>query len=154
MRIFFTAYFLLFIASAAFAQVNESFSDGDFTNNPTWSGGNSDFVVNATFKLQSNNSVANSSYYLSTPNTLATETEWEFFCQLNFNTSSANYVDIYLTASDANLSASTTSGYFVRIGGTDDEISLFKKSATGVLTKIIDGTDDVTNSSSSMLKIK
>lgn len=136
------------------AQLSENFSDGDFTNNPTWGGNVADFTVNAAFQLQSNNTVANSSFYLSTANTKATEAVWEFYTNLTFNTSSTNYVDVYVTASAADLSASSTSGYVIRIGGTTDEVSLYKKSNTGAFTKIIDGTDDVTNSSNNTLKIK
>ena len=148
-----TIYILIFSANSQ-AQLTDNFSDGDFTNNPVWVGNTSDFVVNASFQLQSNNSVANSSYYLSTASTKATEAVWEFYTNLTFNTSSTNYVDVYVTASDADLSANSTSGYVIRIGGTADEVSLYKKSNTGTFTKIIDGTDGVTNSSNNTLKIK
>ena len=136
------------------AQLTENFSDGDFTNNPVWSGNVSDFIVNPAFQLQSNNTIANSSFYLSTASNKATEAVWEFYTNLTFNTSSTNYVDVYVTASDADLSANSTSGYLIRIGGTADEVCLYKKSNTGIFTKIIDGADGVTNSSNNTLKIK
>ena len=144
---------LLFFAMAASAQVTENFSDGDFTANPLWTGSASDWIVNTSFQLQSNNTVANSSFYISTANTLATEAQWEFYTKLSFNTSSANYTDIFLTASANDLTAATTNGYFVRIGGTLDEICLYKKSGS-TSTKIIDGLDATTNSSSNTIKIK
>jgi hypothetical protein len=105
------------------AQVTENFSDGDFTSNPTWIGNTADWIVNPSFQLQSNNLVANAGYYLSTVNTKATTTQWDFSCTITFNPSSANYVDVFLTASASDLSLSTTAGYFVRIGGTDDVAS-------------------------------
>ncbi|MFM2358336.1 MAG: hypothetical protein RLY16_329, partial [Bacteroidota bacterium] len=80
-----------------FAQISDSFTDGDFTANPVWSGNTADWVVNASNQLQSNNTVANAAYYLSTPNALATSAQWEFYAKLAFNTSSANYVDVFLT---------------------------------------------------------
>ena len=144
---------LLFFAMAASAQVTENFSDGDFTANPLWTGSASDWIVNTSFQVQSNNTVANSSFYISTANTLATEAQWEFYTKLSFNTSSANYTDIFLTASANDLTAATTNGYFVRIGGTLDEICLYKKSGS-TSTKIIDGLDATTNSSSNTIKIK
>ena len=144
---------LLFFAMAASAQVTENFNDGDFTANPLWTGSASDWIVNTSFQLQSNNTVANSSFYISTANTLATEAQWEFYTKLSFNTSSANYTDIFLTASANDLTAATTNGYFVRIGGTLDEICLYKKSGS-TSTKIIDGLDATTNSSSNTIKIK
>ena len=135
------------------AQLNENFSDGDFTNNPAWVGGTSDWIVNPFFQLQSNNLVANSTYYLSTVNTKATAAQWEFFCQITFNPSSANYIDVFLTASASDVTQASTTGYFVRIGGTDDEVSLFRKD-NGTVTKIIDGSNTALNSSNSTLKIK
>jgi hypothetical protein len=135
------------------AQFTEDFNDGDFTNNPAWIGGTTDWIVNPVFQLQSNNTVLNSTYYLSTASTLATTAQWEFFCRLSFNTSSANYVDVFLTASASDITQSATTGYFVRMGGTDDEISLFRKD-NGTVTKIIDGTNGILNSSNSDIKIK
>ena len=109
-----------------FSQVKESFDDGNFTANPAWQGNTTDWIVNSNLQLQSNNTVANASYYLSTPSTLAQQAQWEFTVNLQFNTSSTNYADVYLIASKSDLSNSTLTGYFVRIGNTDDEISLYK----------------------------
>ena len=79
--------------------------------------------------------VANSTFYISTANTLATAAQWELYVDLAFNTSSANYVDIYLTASQNDLTQNTTTGYFVRLGSTNDNISLYRKDgATNKLT--------------------
>ncbi len=136
------------------AQFTDNFNDGDFTANPTWVGGTADWTVNTSFQLQSNNTVANSSYYLSTASTLALTAQWEFDVTLTFNTSSTNYTDVFLTASASDLAATTTSGYFVRIGNTEDEISLYRKTSGGTITKIIDGVNGVTNSSNNTLKIK
>ena len=146
--------FLLFTALIAPAQVTESFSDGDIATNPQWLGMPSNWKVNTALQLQSNNTVANSTYYLSTSSTLATAAQWEFFVNLLFNTSAANYADVFLTASASDLTAATTSGYFVRIGGTDDEISLFRKSSGGTITKIIDGANGTTASVNIAVKIK
>ena len=147
-------YLLLCKGSLGFAQISENFNDGDFTNNPTWIGNTSDFIVNTASQLQSNNTVANSTFYLSTINELASSTQWEFWVRLAFNPSSANYVDAYLTASASNLSLNSTTGYFVRIGNTDDEISLYRKDANGAITKIIDGVNGILNKSNNVMKIK
>jgi hypothetical protein len=145
-----------FFLYAAFGQLNDNFTDGDFTMNPIWSGDDSVYTVidvAGNKRLRSNKLVTNSTYYLSTPSTQAQEGQWEFYTQLQFNTSSANYVDVFLTADQSNLMSTALSGYFVRIGGTTDEVSLYKKVA-GTSTKIIDGADGITNTSSSQLKIK
>jgi len=145
---------ILLLPLVAQSQWREDFSDGDFTSDPTWVGNTADFMVTPGNTLQSNNSVNNSQFYLSTPSTLATVAQWEFFLSLTFNTSSVNYADVYLTASASDLSAATTSGYFLRIGNTTDEISLYRKEATGSITKIIDGVDGITNNNNNTLKIK
>lgn len=155
MKYFFTAVFFFFLYAVT-GQVNEEFSDGNFTSNPTWTGDDSVFTVvsvSGDFRLRSNKLIPNSSYYLSTPSLLATDTQWEFFLNLQFNTSSANYVDVYLTSNQSNLLSGTLSGYFVRIGGTTDEVSLYRMQS-GVPTEIIDGADGLTNVSNNQLKIK
>ncbi|KAA9042065.1 hypothetical protein FW778_08625 [Ginsengibacter hankyongi] len=147
-------YMMLFMSFFTHAQLSENFNDGDFTANPAWSGGTSDFVVNSSLQLQSNNTVANSNYFLSAPNSLATSAQWDMYIQLAFNPSSANYVDVYLTASDDDLALNTTTGYFVRIGDTNDEICLYRKDNDGITTKIIDGTGGILNKSNNLMKIK
>lgn len=151
------AILLLLLQSAtccAWAQFTENFNDGDFTNNPAWSGGTSDFIVNTSLQLQSNNTTANSNFYLSTTSTKATAAQWDFYCQFTFNTSSANYADVYLIASASDLTATGTTGYFVRIGNTDDEISLYRKDAATAAVKIIDGINGITNNSNNVLRIR
>ena len=136
------------------AQVVDNFGDGNFTASPAWIGSTTDWIVNPALQLQSNNTVASSTFYLSTASTLATTAQWEFYCNLTFNTSSTNYADVFLTASASDITLNTTTGYFVRIGNTNDEICLYKKDAAGVVTKIIDGVDGITNISNNILKIK
>ena len=154
-RIFFSCFCILLVTGLSVnAQLSENFNDGDLTNNPAWSGGTSDFIVNASLQLQSNNTAANSNYFLSTPNSLATTAQWEMYIQLNFNPSSANYIDVYLTASANDLTLNTTTGYFVRIGNTDDEISLYRKDAGAIATKIIDGANGILNNSNNVMKVK
>lgn len=127
------------------AQVSEDFLDGDFTSNPTWSGDVSLFTV-ASGVLQSQSPGA-ATYYLSTPSTIAADAEWEFYFDFQFGTSGANHASFYLMADNADLN-SVSNGYFVKMGGTTDEISLYKM-VGGVETLIIDGADGLINSSSS-----
>ncbi|TXI83843.1 MAG: hypothetical protein E6Q38_02795 [Crocinitomicaceae bacterium] len=153
-------YFLTFVifltALGLQAQLNDNFTDGNFSANPAWIGDDSVYTVvdvAGDMHLRSNKLQTNSSFYLATPSAQASNAQWELFTNLTFNTSSANYVDIYLMADQSNLLGGTLNGYFVRIGGTTDEISLYRKVA-GTAVKIIDGTDGVTNVSNNTLKIK
>lgn len=130
--------------TTAYSQINEDFSDGDFTNNPTWTGDDSLFVVENEVLRSNNTGAAN--YYLSTPNAEIDDAEWSFYIKLDFATSGANYVDVYLVADNNDLSA-VQNGYFLRFGGTPDEISLYKVSS-GNVSILIDGEDGVIGGSS------
>jgi hypothetical protein len=146
----------LLVGQRAFAQFLDDFSDGNFTSNPSWSGDDSVFTmidVGGNLKLRSNKLLTNSTFYLSTPSAQVTDSQWELNVTLPFNTSSVNFVDIYLSSDLANVLANGVNGYFVRIGGTTDEVSLYK-SVNGIKTKIIDGTDGTTNHSSNDLNLK
>jgi hypothetical protein len=142
--LFSLSYLLLF--QNAFTQLNETFSDSNFTQNPRWKGTDSSFFVNSNHQLQSSNTIPNAVFYLSTPNALASAVQWKFFIQLAFNTSSLNYVDVYLIASDSNLTNSGNTGYFLRFGSTNDDICLYRKDNNAAV-KIIDGEDGLLNSS-------
>ena len=145
--------FLLFIASFANAQVSDNFTDNDFTANPIWSGDDSVYTI-VSNQLRSNKTLTNSTFYLSTPSMLANNCQWEFLVNLKFATSGTNYVDVYLTSDQADLKASNLNGYFVRIGGTSDNISLFKKTAGTNLALITGTASTLTSSSNNIIKVK
>lgn len=125
-------------------QFSDDFTDGDFTNNPTWSGDNALFTVTSN-ELNSQSPGA-ATYYLSTPSSLALNAQWDFYFNMQFGTSGANYVDVYLVSDVANVTT-PNNGYFVRIGGTTDEVSLYKI-VSGTPTILLDGPDGSINSSS------
>jgi len=138
--------FLLLLFSAAFvpifSQVTDDFTDGDFTNNPTWAGDDTEWeVINGELHL--NNPFATGTLnrsYLSTPSTALSNATWEFFVRITENPSNSNYVDIFLASDIADLEGSAN-GYYVRIGTADDDVSLYSTAST--TTPIIDGTDDI-----------
>ena len=113
--------------SALFAQIFDDFSDGDFTNAPTWSGTDADFIVNVSEQLQLNNTIASTSY-LSTAHGLATldTKEWTFWTRQTFAPSGSNYGRIYLTSSSADLTTDPD-GFYIQLGeaGTTDAVRLF-----------------------------
>lgn len=153
---YFLAFFIFLTNQIVYSQFTDDFSDNDFTSTPSWIGDDTVFMVvdvAGNKQLRSNKTIASTSFYLTTPNALATDAQWEFYTNLQFPTSSANFVDIYLAADQSNLFSGTMNGYFVRIGGTTDEISLYKKLG-GVATELIDGIDAMTNTSNNTIKIK
>jgi hypothetical protein len=135
------------------AQLEENFSDGDYTQNPPWLFSGPHWMVNAAKQLQSDHTLVNSFFYIATPHTVTGAAEWEFYIRLQFNTSSTNYVDVFLNAAAADLSSPALTGYFVRIGNTQDEVSLYRKEGP-LSVKIIDGADGITNQSDNQLRIK
>ncbi len=136
----------LLTASLANAQFTDDFSDGDFTSNPTWSGDDALFTIDAG-QLRSNTGTltAAATYYLSTPSTLAANAQWEFFVNLKFSPSSANYVDVYLM-SDVQALSTPANGYFVRIGETAKHVVLNRMSA-GTSSLLVTSPDGIVNSS-------
>ena len=134
----------LLLNHVCFSQFTDDFTDGNFTLNPVWSGDNGLFTA-ASNELNSQ-SPGSGTYYLSTPSALALNAQWDFYFNMKFGTSGVNYIDVYLTSDVADV-ANPNNGYFVRIGGTTDEVSLYKI-ISGTPTILIDGPDGSINSSS------
>ncbi|HEX8330592.1 MAG TPA: lamin tail domain-containing protein [Hymenobacter sp.] len=145
----------LFFPLLASAQLNEAFIDGNFTANPAWSGDAASFQV-ATQQLQSNGpAVTNTQLQLSTPSQASTGTVWEFWANLRLGTSSGNLADVWLMASQADLRSSNNSGYYVRLGGTDDEVSLFRRDSTRAPVPVIDGANGtLTSTTNNLVRVR
>ena len=123
--------FLLLLPFSLFAQVTDDFSDGDFTQNPTWSGTVEKYVVNNNLQLQLQ-AESEGTAYLSLPINEFESMEWQFWIREAFAPSANNYTDVWLCADNADLSQ-VTQGYFLRFGeaGSNDAIELFRKDADG-----------------------
>ncbi|MFK7806727.1 MAG: lamin tail domain-containing protein [Saprospiraceae bacterium] len=118
---------LLFANLSLQAQLTDTFEDGDFDNNPTWSGDNTSFeVITEVLNL---NAPAAGTAYLSTSVNIANSTTWSFWLQLDFNPSaSGNFPKIYLSADNGDLTA-PLNGYFLRIGESlaNDAFELYRQ---------------------------
>ncbi|RYD69112.1 MAG: hypothetical protein EOP53_27720, partial [Sphingobacteriales bacterium] len=137
----------------AFSQVQDDFSDGNFTQNPVWSGTQNSFTVNAAKQLQINATAAGEAY-LSTPNTKIKFTEWIFYVRLAFSPSSGNFVRVYLTSDKSDLSSSLK-GYYIQLGeaGNADGIDLFKQDSFSH-TKLIDGKAGTITRTNNTVRVK
>ncbi len=148
----FLTILLLSVNLLAFSQWTDNFTDGDFTNAPAWQGQTSNFEINATNQLHLLAPAAIDISYLSTPSTSIDNASWEFYVEMDFATSSSSLTKVYLVSNNTNLK-NALNGYFVMIGDSDDEISLYEQ--TGMITtKIIDGIDDFVTGSSVNSRIK
>jgi hypothetical protein len=122
---------LLLLPFSLFAQVTDDFSDGDFTQNPVWSGTTANFIINSNKQLQLN-AEGEGVAYLSLPVTEYESMEWHFWIREAFAPSGNNYTDVWLSADIADLTQ-VTHGYFLRFGegGSSDAITLFRKDTDG-----------------------
>jgi hypothetical protein len=131
-------------------QVTDNFTDGDLSQNPTWSGNVGKFTVENEM-LRSNSGTSSDLFYISTPNTLATDCQWDILVNMQFNTSSANYTDLVLLCDTANPSLAKA-GYFLRIGNTKDELALYKISSSGPVL-LADGADGKTENKNIRIRV-
>ncbi|MCS5662835.1 MAG: lamin tail domain-containing protein [Flavobacteriales bacterium] len=134
---------LLLCASGAIAQISDDFSDGDFKQNPRWFGMQNNFEIDPEYRLHLNAPGENSSSYLALKSRVLENASWEMSLKLDFNPSSSNYLDWYVMANDT-LLENCSKAYFVRIGNSEDEVSLYRQK-NGEITKIIDGLDGRVN---------
>lgn len=113
-----------------FGQINDNFTDGDVTNNPSWGGTPSDYIVNGSGQAQLNNVQADTSY-LSTTHGLSTldGKEWRLWTRQSFAPSGGNYAKIFLTAASADLTT-LPDGFYLQLGesGSTDAVHLIKRS--------------------------
>ncbi|MEQ8811790.1 MAG: lamin tail domain-containing protein, partial [Imperialibacter sp.] len=141
---------------SSYGQVIDDFSDGDYTANPEWNDPNNHFIVNGGHEFQLNNSSASGSgaFYstVSTELGLLGTTTWEFTVKMGLNPSSYNHVRVYLS-SDNDDFLGGLNGYYVLIGGSSDEISLFEQTGNSP-TPVIQGTPGLVNSNPVNVRIK
>jgi len=88
-----TCLFLLLPYFVA-AQLNETFSDGNLSQNTAWVSGTGSFLLNVQHKLQSNGpAVTGTKLQLLTPSQTAEGTSWKFWANLKQVSSSRNYAE-------------------------------------------------------------
>lgn len=149
------------------AQINENFSDGDFLNNPTWTGDDTLFKIStyssSTWSVQPRlqlNATQAGLAHLRFANPIANidSTEWRFWTRLSLSsgTSTTNNARVYLTSDSANL-LGPLNGYYVMFGDDAnsalDKITLWRQTGMG-MTKIIDGTiGNITTSKNVSIKV-
>lgn len=148
-------FFLWMTTVNVHSQVMDDFSDGDFSNNPSWNGNTAEFAVNASQQLQLNNTISGSSYLSLTHgiNTLQNH-EWHFWVKQSFSPSSSNYGKVFLSADNSDLTA-VQNGYFVLFGEANavDAIRLFKL-VNGIPTQLCSGVDgQISNSFTVGIKV-
>ncbi|MFT5823138.1 MAG: hypothetical protein ACI8ZM_004398, partial [Crocinitomix sp.] len=151
MRFYLTVVFL-FVTFITCAQFSDDFEDGNFNVDPTWTGMDANFEVDDLNQLHLVAPAETDTSYLSVFTTLIDDVTWDFWLNMDFNPSSGNNARIYLVSDEENLKGSLN-GYFVLVGNTDDEISLYRQTGESI-TEIIDGADDATDSDDVEVRVR
>ena len=110
------------------SQISDSFSDGNFSHEPHWTGDIGNFIINDSLQLQLYDNQANKSDLFTAFHNTQQTTTWELLCSLNFEPSASNRLSIILMADQPDFK-SGFNGYFLRLGssGSDDAIELRKQ---------------------------
>lgn len=131
---------MLFFSSGIVHAQNfeDGFEDGDFSENPAWSGTTTKFVVdedNSNFLIRLNDTQADTAF-LSTPSTEIVGF-WEFFVQIDGSApSNTNRAEIYLMSDRMDLNGAVN-GYILRIGETGDDVFSVIRVDAGQQSEII-----------------
>jgi hypothetical protein len=122
------------------AQVDEDFSDGDFSVNPQWFGDTADFKISNSSAIPPEmkpalqlDGLESDTSFIYLPNNLMSNTEWNIWIKLSFNTSANNFARIYLASDQENLE-NDLNGYFLQVGGSNDSIMLFRQTNQNIDT--------------------
>lgn len=140
--VLFISFFMMFIYTAVFAQFHDSFSDGDFTSDPSWWGNDSLFIVNDDGELQVYAQTEGEAF-LFTESIIANSIEWNFRVKLAFSPSNNNCVKLWLLIDDFDIHTYTIkSGVYFLIGeqGQADAGRLFEF-YEGETHEILSGTE-------------
>ena len=147
MRMTFLFFIIFSLPYLISAQFTDDFSDGDFTDNPTWFGDFHKFEVDSFGRLHTIYDSVSSEIYLSTISKVSENAVWEFSAEYLFNPSSSNFAKIYLMSDNQDVT-SDLNGYFVKVGGesgSTDDVDLFLQIGENE-TLLIDGIDGVASS--------
>ena len=142
---------LMIFSFTASAQVILDFNDSVSFSSTYWAGDTAFFVIeNDNLRLAAPSQTGSALIYIQSAS--INNASWQFQVSFDFNPSSNNYARIFLASYKDTLSAKMI-GYYVRVGGPADDVSLFYTDGTSDIL-LIDGTDDLLNTSSVSLEVK
>jgi len=121
-------------------------SDNFSTDLSNWTGDTAFFEIDTINQLHLNAPAVANTTYLWRQSTSVFNGEWAFYVQMDFNPSSSNYAIVHL------MDEEEQNGYFVKLGGSEDAISLYKKS-NGSNSKIIEGEIDLLDTDSVKVQV-
>ncbi|BBM72634.1 lamin tail domain-containing protein [Rhodothermus marinus] len=127
------------------AQLLETFSDGNFTENPPWLGTTAYWTIDTLAsnpRLRTNGPPRADTLFLATPSTVSWGL-WQFTISYEqVNLSNFNGVRIYLMADTADLKG-PVHGYFLQLGtNNSDEVRLYRQDGDPATRRILLGRSD------------
>ena len=125
MRCLTTLALLFSISIGTYCQISDNFSDGNYTDNPSWNDPASHFVVNEDQMLQLMAPDAGSSF-ISTSVSLADSIRWSAYCLMDFAPSGSNQLRIYLASDDTSIALGNSLYFEIGETGSDDAIHLIE----------------------------
>lgn len=137
----------------ALAQFTDDFSDGNFTQNPSWVGTTQKFVVEDQVLRLNDNQAGEA--WLATQSSVLHNTQWEFWVRLAFTPSNNNHPRIYLVSDSPDLQG-LLNGYYIRIGkdGTDNKRLYFYRQTGETSTEIMAGATNLATTTNNRIRIK
>ncbi len=127
-QFFSTLVLFIFSVQILHSQIVDNFTDGNFDQNPTWTGDVANFKINAAGELQLNAFGAGQAALIVAGN-IPDSTVWDFEVRLAFDPSGSNLVRVFLQIDQADLA--TANGYYIEMGetGSADAIRFFRQDA-------------------------
>jgi len=126
MRCLFAITVIFALAISSNCQVNDNFSDGDYSNGPEWIDTASNFIVNDNLTLQLNASEAGESF-IYTLTSLEDSIRWKSYCLMDFAPSGSNLSRIYLAADNLNTDEGNSLYFEVGESGSEDALNLYEQ---------------------------
>ncbi len=147
--------FLVFFSSVSvlFAQFSDDFSNGNFTEDPSWVGDHDKFIVDdGVLRLYDDDA---GMAWLSTQSQVVANTQWDFWLRIGFTPSDNNHPRIYLVSDKADLSG-PLNGYFIQVGktGGDNKRIFFCRQDGTEETVLITGHMNVAEGSNNIMRIR
>ena len=101
------------------------------TSELPWEGETDKFTINSKEGIHLNDPYEDAgTAYVTIPSTSVKNTRWEFGVHLTFNPSANNYARFYLTSS-SNVLSGKLNGYYIQIGGSKDNVALYRQNEDG-----------------------
>ena len=136
-----------------FGQFHDDFSDGDFTNDPPWTGDVDKFVVEDGMLrlMDSGPGMA----HLATASTVINHTQWDFWVRIAFTPSDNNHPRIYLASNSSDLSASLQ-GYYIQIGktGGDNKRLYFYRQDGSETSLLMTGSMNIADGTNNVMRVR